>query len=287
MQMRAKERWVWVGLTVALIGAVGWQALRSRQQAEALHRAQKALAQLQQRYQIDSLALHSCLQAESYVRQALFAYDTSAAEVGSDIASLTGRLLDSYARQVLDFRWQSVLYAQKTAQLEAAAQRLRVLQFLGQKREDSLEQVAQVLRITLDSLSHALRAALYDLQTVRYDTVRLTSPKGDSIRFFGRLREGQPDGFGVGFYEGKGYYIGQWKGNQRHGQGLHVYKDGSWYDGCFERDERNGFGIYRYPTGDTYIGEWKDNLMDGKGELILEGKSIKGRWVAGKLKLKE
>lgn len=285
--MQASERWVWIGLVSVLIGGIGWQGLRSRQQAEALHRAEKALAQLQQRYQIDSLALFSCLQTEAYLRQVLFPYDTGAAKVGSDLASLARSLLDSYTQEALSLRWQITLYAQKAAHLEASQRILRVQQFLGQKREDSLEQVALALRVRLDSLSYALHVTLQELQQVQYNTVQLTSPKGDTILFFGRLREGQPDGFGVGFYEGKGYYIGQWKGNQRHGWGLHVYKDGSSYEGCFEEDKRDGFGVYRYPTGDTYIGEWKDNLMDGKGELILEGKSIKGRWVAGKLKLKE
>lgn len=289
--MRLSRHKVWIGIAifVGLAGALGGMGiLRYRQQAQALRQVEVALAQLQYRYQIDSLALYSCLFGERDLRAILGQRIPRAAEVGSDIPTLTADLLASYDRQFLTLAGQLSQQHDQLAALQAALRQLLVRNFLAQRALDSLERMLRHRQQAIDSLAQHLAALQREQARTVFDTLTLFSPKGDKITFFGRLQGGQPAGFGVGLYEGKGYYIGEWKGNQRHGQGRHVYRDGSVYEGCFAGDKREGFGIYRYSTGAVYIGHWHENLMEGQGELILpEGKILKGRWVAGKLKLKE
>lgn len=136
----------------------------------------------------------------------------------------------------------------------------------------------------LDSIYTELHELNLELSNYSIDSLRINSPKGHPILYFGKMKNKSPEGFGIGFYEGKGYYIGEWKGNLRSAKGKHFYKDGSKYDGAFENDIRQGFGTYYYPTGEVYKGYWKNDLMHGEGEIIgSDGNTIKGVWENGKL----
>ncbi|MCS7018501.1 MAG: hypothetical protein RMJ87_06960 [Cytophagales bacterium] len=135
-----------------------------------------------------------------------------------------------------------------------------------------------------DSMAAELAQLRFALEQSTVDSISLLSPKGNKIFYYGKLLNGLPNEFGIGFYQGRGYYIGEWQGNARHGKGKHFYKDGSVYEGNFENDLRAGFGIYYYASGEIYRGYWKDDLMNGQGEIIgIDKKAISGIWENGKL----
>lgn len=134
-----------------------------------------------------------------------------------------------------------------------------------------------------DSLNLQLTNLQASLAIQDFDTLQLVSPSGDPLFYYGKIINNRPAGFGIGFYEGKGYYVGEWNGNFRHGHGKHFYKNGDQYEGRFERDKRLGFGIYYFHSGEQYRGEWQNDLMHGKGEIVTaDGKSVPGIWENGK-----
>ncbi len=136
----------------------------------------------------------------------------------------------------------------------------------------------------LDSISTELVKLKEEEPKQNFDSLNLLSPNGDKIFYFGSLNNNYPNGFGIGFYQGKGYYIGEWQGNLRHGKGHHFFKDGSNYEGNFVNDKREGYGVYNYNTGEIYKGYWKNDLMSGEGEIISpNGSSTKGTFADGKL----
>jgi hypothetical protein len=54
--------------------------------------------------------------------------------------------------------------------------------------------------------------------------------------------------------------------------------------GCFEDGVCNKHGKKLYPDGTSYLGEFKDDIENGKGVLLLkDGQQIKGMWFDGKL----
>ena len=55
------------------------------------------------------------------------------------------------------------------------------------------------------------------------------------------------------------------------------YKNGV-YTGQLKAFLRHGKGTYKWNSGKVYIGEWKNNLMDGVGEITEKGKTVKGTW---------
>lgn len=135
-----------------------------------------------------------------------------------------------------------------------------------------------------DSLFHTALMLKEELRRVGLDSMTLVSPLGDQLFYYGRVKDGQPYGFGVGFYSGKGYYMGEYDGNKRVGRGKHFYKNGDRYEGDFRNDSRHGFGVYYFSSGDRYTGEWKDDLMNGTGEMVtVDGERITGVWAKGKM----
>ena len=61
-------------------------------------------------------------------------------------------------------------------------------------------------------------------------------------------------------------YQGQFRNSIPYGFGKSTNIDGSTYQGCIEEGKMNGFGVYNWPDGSSYKGEWKNNLMDSKGD---------------------
>lgn len=55
------------------------------------------------------------------------------------------------------------------------------------------------------------------------------------------------------------------------------YNNGN-YTGDLKMFLRHGKGTYKWNSGKVYIGEWKNNLMDGVGEITEKGKTVKGTW---------
>lgn len=76
-------------------------------------------------------------------------------------------------------------------------------------------------------------------------------------------------------------YLGQWRGNARHGQGLQTWADGARYAGSWADDCAEGPGELRHPSGDTYVGQWKANKAFGRG-VYSDGRGLAtytGDWV--------
>ena len=75
----------------------------------------------------------------------------------------------------------------------------------------------------------------------------------------------------------------------RHGirQGLGVcrWPDGSMYDGNWFEGMRHGKGTFTDSQGNVYTGAWTNDQMNGLGEMTMseDGRTLKGRWVEGKL----
>lgn len=155
---------------------------------------------------------------------------------------------------------------------------------VSDEKIEYLSSVIDLEKSTFDSLSKAFESKLLAANTAIPDSLHLVSPQGVKLFYYGKVEHNQPNGFGVGFYEGQGYYIGEWKSNARSGYGKHFYKDGSTYQGNFNDDLREGYGTYHYPTGETYRGNWEKNLMNGSGELSeTNGQTHIGAWKDGKL----
>jgi hypothetical protein len=136
-----------------------------------------------------------------------------------------------------------------------------------------------------DSLENLLNTVRELYSKSKTDTIKFLSSKNVEVIYYGQLFNKLPYGFGIGLYIGRGNYVGEWDGENRHGQGRHAYLNGDVYEGQFVRDQRSGYGIYYYASGEVYRGEWKNDLMHGKGEIKMSnGKTVSGTWVEGKMK---
>ena len=56
-----------------------------------------------------------------------------------------------------------------------------------------------------------------------------------------------------------------------------VYENGT-YTGELRAFKRHGNGAYNWNSGKVYVGEWKNGLMDGSGEMTIDGEKIIGKW---------
>lgn len=136
-----------------------------------------------------------------------------------------------------------------------------------------------------DSLENLLNSVRELYSRSKTDTIKFINSKNVEVIYYGQLFNKLPLGFGIGLYIGRGNYVGDWEGKNRHGQGRHTYLNGDVYEGQFVRDQRSGYGIYYYASGEIYRGEWKNDLMHGKGEIkMTNGKIVTGTWVEGKMK---
>ncbi|MDP2189263.1 MAG: hypothetical protein Q8J69_11340 [Sphingobacteriaceae bacterium] len=107
-----------------------------------------------------------------------------------------------------------------------------------------------------------------------YQQLTFKNAEGLTVRYFGRCEAGKAAGFGIGLFESKGIYEGQWLDNARHGAGKYTWSNGDSYEGEFREGARNGFGVYTFATGESYVGNWKNDLRDGKGKLLDSGGSV-------------
>lgn len=60
-------------------------------------------------------------------------------------------------------------------------------------------------------------------------------------------------------------YIGEWKGNARHGKGTQTWKDGAKFIGHWKDSLAEGNGKFVHADGDVYIGQWRSNAAHGLG----------------------
>lgn len=61
-------------------------------------------------------------------------------------------------------------------------------------------------------------------------------------------------------YENGDVYIGQRKGNLRHGKGKYRWADGRVYEGTYSENVRDGEGVYTDETGKEHIQFWKNGV---------------------------
>lgn len=95
------------------------------------------------------------------------------------------------------------------------------------------------------------------------------------------LPSGGPDGLRpLHRFSSGATYLGQWRGNSRHGEGLQTWADGARYAGRWSDNCAEGLGELQHPRGDTYTGEWKANRASGSG-VYRDGKGLAtytGNW---------
>lgn len=291
--MQKNHRHIALALLLCLAIA-GYQYVERERQARQARTAQEQLETLEQTAHLlrEQLAASS-QQMERYqalqasLRDLLRAQGHTPGKDYSDEAMLARlhRLFQDKTQEVGALTRENAQTEDKLEQLERTLEQINKLRLQEQQRQDSLHRLLQTSRGRQDSLQNALAEALHHLQNTRVDTLSFLSPKGVEVSFLGRLAYGEPSGFGIGFYKERGYYIGHWQGNKRHGKGRHVHLNGDIYEGEFVEDVRQGYGKYTFASGETYEGEWQNDLMHGKGRITFKNGSAKsGTWVEGKMK---
>ncbi len=194
-------------------------------------------------------------------------------------------LLVRSAQEITLLKEKNMLQAKQLQTWEKWASQADEQQRAKQIQEDSLSLLLQAFTERYECLKEELEEALSRIKNTDLDTLTFLSPKGIEILFFGKLVQGEPAGFGIGFYKDKGYYIGHWRGNKRHGQGRHFYLNRDVYEGDFVEDIREGRGKYFFSSGEVYEGEWHNDQMHGRGRIKFKnGSSRSGTWVEGRIK---
>ncbi len=201
------------------------------------------------------------------------------------LLSILNHLLRTKTQEVGSIAAERARVERQLTEMRGSLEQMTQMRLEAEQARDSSKHLLQVYQQQLDSLQGELSRALQHLQNTQLDTLTLLSPKEVPIFFLGKLVNGEPEGFGIGFYKEKGYYIGHWKGNRRHGNGKHCYLNGDVYEGMFVEDIRQGFGRYLFASGELYEGEWHNDLMHGHGRITFKnGSSKSGFWVEGKMK---
>ena len=77
-------------------------------------------------------------------------------------------------------------------------------------------------------------------------------------------------------------YIGEFKGNLRHGHGKLKYENGDLYEGSFAEGKFHGHGVYDWASGISYEGEWVHGHPQGAGAMTwADGQRWDGYWQNG------
>ena len=77
-------------------------------------------------------------------------------------------------------------------------------------------------------------------------------------------------------------YIGETKGNMRHGKGKLTTRNNRSYEGDWENDKPHGFGINTFPNGKIYTGNFFKGKPVGEGQwTYADGRIYNGTWVNG------
>jgi len=76
-------------------------------------------------------------------------------------------------------------------------------------------------------------------------------------------------------------YLGEWKGNMRHGMGKQTWVDGASFTGQWRDNYVSGVGEFQHADGDVFIGEWDNNTARGLGTYYHKGgvTIYSGEWV--------
>lgn len=76
-------------------------------------------------------------------------------------------------------------------------------------------------------------------------------------------------------------YLGQWKGNARHGIGVQTWLDGAKFTGEWRESVAEGLGRFMHADGDIFVGQWRSNAAQGLGTYYhRKGQTTyRGQWV--------
>ncbi len=99
---------------------------------------------------------------------------------------------------------------------------------------------------------------------------------GTSFTYSGEIKNGKPDGFGVGVYS-NGYtvkYVGQFLNGVMSGKGTMIYSNGAFLTGDWKDGKMNGKGANVNKEGTFYVGGMKDGVRSGKGWLVLSSNAF-------------
>ncbi|MDW7693693.1 hypothetical protein R9C00_02970 [Flammeovirgaceae bacterium SG7u.111] len=131
-----------------------------------------------------------------------------------------------------------------------------------------------------------------ELETVQnaYGPLQFEKEGGKKVRYFGEVKDGKANGYGIGVFESKGVYEGAWKNNYRHGNGKYTWANGDIYEGEFVDGVIEGYGTYTFASHEKekYVGNWKNGVREGKGVVYSEeGKVLlDGNWKGDKFERK-
>ena len=81
----------------------------------------------------------------------------------------------------------------------------------------------------------------------------------------------------------EGIYYGKVVNGQRNGYGRLEYKDDSIYEGNWKNNLKDGKGEYKRNDGFVFSGYWKNDFMNGEGSLRINGElKYEGNWIDNK-----
>lgn len=114
----------------------------------------------------------------------------------------------------------------------------------------------------------AARARDIAIQARNLKKLGSSSIEYDIGRFFGQVRNGEPNGLGIFYYDTGSRYEGEFVDGFFEGYGVLYFQDGDeWhgdrYEGQFSQDGAYGVGVYQFlaqgtGSGDRYAGEFND-----------------------------
>lgn len=141
--------------------------------------------------------------------------------------------------------------------------------------------------LNVASAKQELEAVNSELQetvaALRNDHGRLQfKVKKAEVCYYGEIRNNMACGSGIGIFDSKGVYDGQWLENLRHGNGRYTWANGDVYEGEFVNGNREGTGTYYFASGEKYVGQWKNDLREGNGMMLDKNNEVllSGQWIS-------
>jgi hypothetical protein len=91
----------------------------------------------------------------------------------------------------------------------------------------------------------------------------------DGAKYVGEWKGDKKHGQGTYTWPSGSSYVGEWKDGKKHGQGTYTYHTGGSYIGEYKNDKKHGQGTYTYPDGSIYVGQLENDLFSGQGSMTL------------------
>jgi len=103
-------------------------------------------------------------------------------------------------------------------------------------------------------------------------------------KYVGDWKGNSRHGFGTQTWVSGDKYEGEWREGKRYGKGTYWVKEGrkvrKQYTGDWRNNSRHGLGILYYVNGDKYEGEWFHDKRHGRGKMVYDnGDVFEGDWV--------